>query len=79
MHVQSCCFTKQTYCLFDVLVAAVVVLLKLPIEGQAFDTSRFSRVSSHLLCTLQTSALVDNDNGDWKLTPSSLVSGIKSE
>ena len=26
MHVQSCCFANQTYCLFAVLVAVAVVV-----------------------------------------------------
>jgi len=26
MHVQSCCFTNQTYCFFDVLVAVHIVV-----------------------------------------------------
>ena len=30
MHVQSCCFTYQTYCFFDVLVAVAVVGNKAP-------------------------------------------------
>ena len=30
MHVQSCCFANQTYCLFDVLVAVVVGAAKAP-------------------------------------------------
>ena len=30
MHVQSCCFAHQTYCLFDVLLAVAVVVAKAP-------------------------------------------------
>ena len=30
MHVQTCCFTQQTYCLFDVQVAVAVVVAKAP-------------------------------------------------
>ena len=30
MHVQSCCFAQQTYCFFDVLVAAAVVIATFP-------------------------------------------------
>ena len=30
MHVQSCCFTQQTYCFFDVPVAVAVVVATFP-------------------------------------------------